>query len=196
MKLMEDELIRAMSPLEVINPGGREFSYFTFDSREMREGGLFFALKGQRDGHDFVEDAIKKGALAAVVERPIDFIPAFVVDDALKAMGRASAFSLTLNETRRIGLTGSAGKTTTKEFIYSLLSEKFSTERTPGNWNNLIGVPIFLLNRGKNTEVLVIEMGISMPGEMDKLVEIANPQTVLFTRIYATHTQFLGSIEG
>ncbi len=196
MRLREDELIRAISPVEIINPGGRVFSYFSFDSRDMKKDGLFFALKGQRDGHDFVKDAIKKGALAAVVERPMEFIPAFVVKDTLKALGDAASFSLTLNKTLRLGITGSAGKTTTKEFVFSFLSKEFRTERTPGNWNNLIGVPVFILNRDEHTEALVIEMGISIPGEMDKLVDIAKPRTVLFTRIYATHTQFLGSLEG
>ncbi len=195
MKLKEDEVIKGIKPKEVLNPRRTVFSYFGFDSRKIKDSSLFFAIKGERDGHDFIRDAFSKGAKGAVVERKIGGIPLFIVGNTLKALGDLASFSLSLNSTERIGITGSAGKTTTKEFINYFLSQRFSAERTPGNWNNLIGVPTFLLNRSKGSKYLIIEMGISEKGEMGRLVEITSPTTAMITRIYEAHTEFLNSIE-
>ncbi len=192
MKLSEKQVIEAIKPIKVINPGPKEFSYFSFDSRKMRKGGLFFALKGERDGHLFVEDAISKGALAAVVERAVGEVSQYVVKDSLRALGDLAAS--TLSSEQRLGITGSAGKTTTKILVHHFLSQEFSTEATPGNWNNLIGIPTFLLNRS-GSPYLVLEMGISLPGEMDRLVEIAKPTAAVITRVYPVHTETLGSVE-
>ncbi len=192
MNLSEEQVVRAIKPERVINPAERVFTNFSFDSRLIEEGGLFFALKGQRDGHLFVEDAISRGALAAVVERPVGDFPQFVVKDTLKALGELA--SSTLGEEERIGITGSAGKTTTKLLAHALLARDYSVEASPGNWNNLIGVPTFLLNR-QGSELLVVEMGISLPGEMETLVKIARPTASLITRIYPVHTETLGNVE-
>ncbi len=192
MRLSEKQVVEAIRPMEVVNPGEREFLYFTFDSRRMQPGGLFFALKGQRDGHLFVEDALKRGGLAAVVERKVGNYPQFVVKNSLRALGDLAAS--TLGGEERLGITGSAGKTTTKFLLYRMLSERFSVEATPGNWNNLIGIPTFLLNR-TSASYLVLEMGISIPGEMDRLVEIARPTAAVITRIYPVHTETLGDVE-
>lgn len=196
MQLSEKEIIKAISPIEVIKPGNRIFSYFGFDSRQMKKNGLFFALKGKRDGHDFIGDAFKNGASAAVVEKKVGEFPCFMVKNTLESLGKAAEYTIRNCSSIRIGITGSAGKTTTKEFLYHFISSEYSTEKTPGNWNNLIGVPVFLLNRNPSSEALIIEMGISEPGEMDKLVEIAKPKIALITRIYPTHTEFLSNIEG
>ncbi len=189
MNLSEEQVVRVIKPERVIDPAGRVFTNFSFDSRLIKEGGLFFALKGQRDGHLFVEDAFTRGASAAVVERAVGNFPQFVVKDTLKALGELA--TSTLGDEERIGITGSAGKTTTKFLVYALLQREYSVEASPGNWNNLIGVPTFLLNR-KDAEILVVEMGISLPGEMDALVKVARPTASLITRIYPVHTETLG----
>ncbi len=196
MRLKAGEIANALGA-QLIGDPQQEFTYYTFDSRLMKEGGLFFALKGARDGHEFAQDAVKRGAKGIVCERKLDLDAIqIIVRDTHEALRKLAAWSLSLSPARRIGITGSAGKTTTKEFVAGLLEGDYRVEKTPGNWNNLIGVPVFLLNRDEASEVLVVEMGISQPGEMDELVEVARPETGLFTRLYEVHTEFLGSIEG
>ncbi len=192
MRLSEEHVVRTLRPRRVLRPGNRVFTNFSFDSRLIEEGGLFFALRGRRDGHLFVEDALDRGASAAVVERAVGDFPQFVVDDSLKALGELA--SSTLGSEERVGITGSAGKTTTKILTHSLLAREFPVETSPGNWNNLVGVPTFLLNR-QGAEFLVVEMGISIPGEMEALVNIARPTTAVITRIYPVHTETLGGPE-
>ncbi len=196
MKLKAGEIAEALGGQLIGNPQ-QEFVYYTFDSRLMKEGGLFFALKGARDGHEFARDAVERGAKGIVCERELELDAVqIIVKDTAQALRKLAAWSLNLSPARRIGITGSAGKTTTKEFVARLLEGDYRVEKTPGNWNNLIGVPVFLLNRDEASQVLVIEMGISQPGEMDELVEVARPETGLFTRLYEVHTEFLGSLEG
>ncbi len=194
MKLKAKDIAEALGARLIGDPE-RTFEYFSFDSRKMQKDGLFFALKGKRDGHDFASHAVEMGAAGVVCERELNLpVVQFLVRDTGEALRRLAAFTLKIGETERVGITGSAGKTTTKEFLFKLLEGDYKVERTPGNWNNLIGVPVFLLNRKEDSEILVIEMGISQPGEMDLLVEVAKPQVSLFTRIYEVHTEFLKDV--
>ncbi|MCX8057440.1 MAG: UDP-N-acetylmuramoyl-tripeptide--D-alanyl-D-alanine ligase [Ignavibacteria bacterium] len=175
----------------------------SIDSRKINEGDLFFAIKGENfDGHDFVEEVFSKGASGAVIEKSQlekfadKKFPLVVVDDTIKALGELANVYRKKFNLKLIGLTGSNGKTTTKEMIAKVLSSKFNTLKTEGNLNNNIGVPLNLFRLEKNHEFAVIEMGINHFNEMRWLCEIADPDYGLITNIGTAHIEFLGSREG
>ena len=166
------------------------------DSRTIAPGEVFFALKGKRDGHDFVSHAYQNGAIAAVVERKVDVdIPQIIVDDTLFALGElAKEYRRTLNP-KTIGITGSVGKTTTREMIAKILATKYTTHSAKKNYNNLIGLPLTILEMGEDVEFAVVELGINTVGEMERLSEIAAPDVAVITSIAPVHTEGLGSVE-
>jgi len=137
-----------------------------FDSRELRKGDLFFALQGKKvDGHSFLEEVAKKGAVGAVVaksyEGPDFGLPLFRVDDVISSLQNLAKEVQKRRKNRVIAVTGSVGKTTTKEFIATLLSKKYRVGKTPGNANSQVGLPLTLLNMEGDEEVLVLEMGMT-----------------------------------
>ena len=164
------------------------------DSRDIRNGDLFIAIKGEVfDGHDFVAEVLSKGAAAAVVERLIPDVPAIrqiVVSNSLEAYGKLGAYVRSQFKGKVIGLTGSAGKTTTKEEIKFVLSKFASVYATSGNFNNNIGVPRTLCNIDMNAEYAVIEMGMSAKGEISQLVSWVKPDIALITNVYPMHIEF------
>ena len=147
------------------------------DSRAIAPGNLFIALKGERvDGHDFLGAAAKNGAAAALVEHPVETgLPCLVVPDALLAYGKIAAGYRQLLGLKVIGITGSVGKTTTKEMTACVLQGQFRTARTDGNHNNNLGLPMSILHIPEGTEVAVLEMGMNHFGEMEYLTNIARP---------------------
>jgi UDP-N-acetylmuramoyl-tripeptide--D-alanyl-D-alanine ligase len=170
------------------------------DTRRLEEGDLFVALKGSRfDGHDFIGEAYRRGALCAVSERPLDppegraLILVKDTPRALRDLGRfrREAFGGTV-----VGVTGSVGKTTTKEIIAHLLSEVGPTYRSYGNLNSQIGVPLVLSNLPPWASYAVIEMGASERGEMAKLVDIVRPRIRVLTAVGEEHLEGFGSLEG
>lgn len=168
------------------------------DTRTIREGELFVALSGPRfDGHDFVADAIARGAAAVLVSHQVDCaVPQLVVADTLEALARFAAgwrreFSLPV-----VGITGSAGKTTTKQMLASILAERGNVLATVGNLNNDIGVPLTLLRLRREHRFAVIEMGANHAGEIAALTRIARPDVGLITNAGAAHLEGFGSIEG
>ena len=187
----------------------RWVSTVSTDSRQPCEGALFFALSGDRfDGHDFVEAALQQGAVGAVVsqsafaarqatwsKRTADrfFIR---VDDPVAALGRMAAWHRRRFSIPLIGVTGSNGKTTTKEMLAAILGRRRSTLATRGNLNNQIGLPLSLLGLTHEHQAAVVEIGISKPGEMKPLCEIARPTVGLVTNVGPAHLEFLGSVEG
>lgn len=185
--------------------GRRRFEGVSIDSRSIGSGQLFIALPGQKlDGHDYIAQALERGAVAAIAERGSSRVsgiapdaPLVLVEQSHTAMIRLAERYRDIVQARRIGITGSNGKTTTKEITYSLISavEK-NAYRSPGNLNNLYGAPLALFAMPKETKIAVIEMGISLPGEMAKLAEIVHPHLVAITNVGATHLEFLGSVEG
>lgn len=185
--------------------GGKveRFSGVSSDSRTVQAGDLFVAIRGERfDGHDFVKGAFEKGALGAVVSRPFDSMAehsdkaVFLVPDTTFALGEiAKAYRASLGA-RIIGVTGSNGKTTTREMIYHLLSKHFRVVRAAKSFNNFIGVPLTLFQIEPDDEYAVIEMGTSAPGEIARLAEIAQPDLGVITNVSATHLAGLGSEEG
>jgi len=184
------------------------FSGINIDSRRIDKGDLFWALKGERfDGHDFVLDAINTGAFGAVIEKSyakkilqsLKEAPNAViisVQDTLKALGDLAKWWRNQYNVKVIAITGSTGKTSTKEMIFNILSINRKVLKNPGNYNNLIGLPITLLDLNSSHDVSVLEMGMNMPGEIRRLTEIADPDVGLITNIGPVHLQGVKDIYG
>jgi len=176
-----------------------EVSDVVTDSRIAKKGDLFIAVKGENfDAHDFVSQVIEKGVELVVVERFIDSVPAnrqIVVASTLDAFGKIGAYNRSLFKGKVIGLTGSAGKTTTKEEIKFLLSLFGKTYATTGNYNNHIGVPRSLCDIDMSADFVVIEMGMSAKGEIEKLSSYVKPDIAIVTNVYPMHIEFFPSFE-
>ena len=171
----------------------------TLDSRTVEKGALFVAIRGQRsDGHDYVEQSLDAGALCCMVERePVrSGGPYILVDSTPKALCALAAYYRSLFDIPVIGVTGSVGKTTTKEMLYAVLSQKYRVHKTQGNYNNDIGVPITLFGLRSAHQVAVVEMGINHFGEMRVLSQMVRPDVVVMTNIGDSHLEFLGSRQG
>lgn len=180
------------------NPETLILSY-TFDSRTVSPGALFFALKGTRDGHEFIQDAYKKGAIAACVSKEVKGLPPefglILVDDTLKALQNLAAKFLAESQVKVVGITGSIGKTSTKEFTTRLLSARFKVLKSHGNFNNQIGLPISILSMDGSHQIAVLEMAMSQAGEIKRLTEIAPPDVAVVTGIAPVHLEFFKSLE-
>lgn len=168
------------------------------DTRKITKGCLFICIKGERfDGHQFASEAIKKGAAAVMIHSEIDIDCAYVrVDDTSKALLALGGYYRSKFDIPVIGLTGSVGKTTTKEFTYLVVNSKYNAIKTIGNLNNEIGLPQMLFQLDKGTEAAVIEMGMNHFGEIHNLTEAAKPTLALITNIGVSHIENLGSREG
>ena len=171
------------------------------DSRETAEGALFVAIDGARvNGHDYIGAALSLGTGCVLCERIPETITdrkyaAVVVEDSIKAMGElAKAYDRRLDH-RKVAITGSVGKTTTKEFVAAVLAESFKVHKTEGNFNSNIGMPLSMLSMTSDTEVSVLEMGMSDFGEIDYLSKIAEPDIAIVTNIGSSHMEHLGSRE-
>jgi len=175
-----------------------------FDSREIKEGDIFWALVGKTfNPHKggFIDEAFKKGAFMAVVnaaEVDIVKIPlAIATEDTTRALLKfARGYRNTFSSLKVVGITGSAGKTSTKEMIAAVLSKSFNTHVTKGNLNNLFGVPMTLFGLKNEHEAAVIEMGTSLPGEIRQLTQAAFPSIAVITNVAPAHLDGLGSLEG
>jgi len=176
------------------------FRYVCTDSREAEQGSLFVALGGERvDGHDYIAAAVSSGNECVLCERIPEVSDrkyvAVVVDDSLKAVGElAKAYDRRLNH-RKVAITGSVGKTTTKEFVAAVLAEGFRVHKTEGNYNSTLGMPLSLLSLRNDTQVSVLEMGMSNFGEIEYMSRIAEPDIAIVTNIGSSHMEYLGSRE-
>ena len=168
------------------------------DSRRVRPGDLFVAIKGEKaDGHDFVAMAASLGAKAALVARPVEApIPTILVADTIRAYGDLAAAYREHAGITVIGITGSVGKTTTKEMTACLLARSFHTARTEGNHNNNLGLPMTILDMPDDTEVAVLEMGMNHFGELDRITKAVRPNIGVISNVGVAHIEFLGSREG
>lgn len=175
------------------------FDRFNIDSRLTKPGDLFFALEAARDGHDFVAHAVKRGAAGAVISHNIELpgnkIALIQVDDTLEALQTLAQKVLAEHPVKVVGITGSIGKTTTKEFCSVLLSSTFQVLKSERNFNNLIGLPLSLLKLNNFHQVAVLEMAMSAPGEIRALTGIAPPDVAVITNISPVHLQFFESLE-
>lgn len=169
------------------------------DSRQVEEGFLFIPIKGERaDGHDFIPSVFEKGALAVLSEKPLEHCagPYILVESGLMALKQIAAYYRSTLDIPIVGITGSVGKTSTKEMIASVLSVKYKVWKTVGNLNNEIGLPLTILGIRKEHEAAVVEMGISEFGEMHRLAQIAVPDLCVITNIGTCHLENLGDRDG
>ncbi len=203
------EALRGWEIIEAVNghhKGGKKESLFvgvSTDTRLLRSGELFIALSGKKyDGHDFISQALKKGASGLLVSKEVSSlnVPSDVlvveVRDTMEALGRLARYYREKFPVKVIAITGSTGKTTTKEMIYHLLSPYFRTISSPGNYNNFIGVPLSLFQLKSHHEVAVIEMGTNAPGEIRWLSWVAQPDIGVITDVSEAHLEGLGDIIG
>src|SRR5690606_22443311 len=169
------------------------------DTRRIENGSIFFALKGDNfNGNSFAEQALESGAAYAVIDEPVykkdeRYI---IVDNVLKTLQELAAFHRDQLKIPIIGITGTNGKTTTKELIYSVLKQKFKAFATLGNLNNHIGVPLSILSIDSEIEIAVIEMGANHQREIEFLCSIAKPEYGLITNVGRAHLEGFGSFEG
>lgn len=180
---------------------GVEYAGVSTDSRTIREGDLYVALVGERfDGHDFVADALSRGARGAVVSQPAAGDPANVrlypVDDTLVALGMLAHHRRQALEAPVVAITGSSGKTTTKDMTAAALASTRRVHATQGNLNNRIGMPLTVLAAPDDVEAVVLELGTNEPGEIAALAQIARPDIAVITTVGESHLEKLGSLEG
>lgn len=177
----------------------QEVSSIFTDSRKAEEEGLFVPIKGARaDAHDFIEDVMEKGALATLSEKDLGEkpYPYILVESSLQAVKDIAEYYLKQLAVPVVGITGSVGKTSTKEVIAAVLSQKYHTLKTQGNFNNELGLPLTVFRLRDEHEIAVLEMGISDFGEMHRLAKIARPDTCVITNIGLCHLEFLKSRDG
>ena len=161
-----------------------------FDSRLIGPGDLFVPLKGARDGHDFIETAFENGAVATLSEKEVEGHPYLLVDDVLGSFQKLAQYVLEKGQVDVLAVTGSNGKTTTKDMLAQLLSTTYKTYKTQGNYNNEIGLPYTVLHMPEGTEKLVLEMGQDHLGDIHLLSEIAHPKAAIVTLIGEAHLEF------
>ncbi len=168
------------------------------DSRRIEPGWLFVATKGERvDGHSFVGQVMEKGALCVLVEKkPETDCPYILVEDSFQALKDMAAFYRAQISCKVVGITGSVGKTSTKEMIAGVLGAKYNVLKTDGNFNNEVGVPLTLFRIREEHEVAVVEMGISDFGEMSRLTAMVRPDICVITNIGECHLENLGDRDG
>jgi UDP-N-acetylmuramoyl-tripeptide--D-alanyl-D-alanine ligase len=196
MILVWDEVARALGSSSASVPG-RKISGWSIDSRTIAPGDLFFALRGpQNDGHDHVGVALAKGAAGAVVDHDLRQPSLLVVDDTLAALQKLAAWARCRWGGRVVGVTGSAGKTTTKDTIAHLLAVEKKVGKTIGNLNNHFGLPLSILRLPDESDVAVLEMGMNHAGEIRELARIARPDVGVVTNVGYAHVEAFGSIEG
>jgi len=189
------DIVEAASGKGPVACGNIEASGVSIDTRTIKEGEVFFAIKGPRfDGNEFIGEAIKKGAVGVVASRGAAAgyeggACVIEVEDTVRALGALGAFMRRRYRTPLVAVGGSTGKTTTKEMIAAILSRDRSTLKTEGNRNNLIGLPLTLTGLRGWHSAAVVELGISEPGEMERLVEIAAPDVALLTNIRRAHLE-------
>jgi UDP-N-acetylmuramoyl-tripeptide--D-alanyl-D-alanine ligase len=189
-----DELAEAVgeAPLNNATP----FSGVSTDTRTLRPGDIFFALQGENfDGNAFVTQAVELGAAAVVSNTSVDDAVCITVESGLTALQDFAAYHRVRHPVPLIAITGSCGKTSSKDFIAAVLSEEYAVVKTPGNLNNEIGVPRTLLTIDADTDMAVVEMGANHPGEIARLCEIARPTESAITMIGAGHLEGFGTVD-
>ena len=178
----------------------KEVSSVTIDSRKIEKDTLFIPIKGARvDGHTFINQVIDNGSLCSLSEIDLEDIgdrPYIRVESTRLAIRQIAKLYLDNLGTKVVGITGSVGKTSTKEMIAAVLGQKYRVLKTEGNFNNEIGLPLTVFRLSEDDEIAVLEMGISHFGDMDMLAEIATPEIGVFTNIAECHLEFLGDRDG
>jgi len=206
-KLKVSELLEATGGRLIQGEPKREISGISTDSRKIGKSDLFIALKGPRyNGHDFIPEALEKGACGVLISRSRFTDPdicrgargsriTILVRDTLKALGQIAKYYRGKFDLPVIAVTGSTGKTTTKDMIASILSLKLPVLKTQGNFNNEIGVPLTLFRLSREHKVAVLELGMSALGEIERLTRISSPKIGVMTNVGEVHLQYLGNVQ-
>ncbi|MCK4648131.1 UDP-N-acetylmuramoyl-tripeptide--D-alanyl-D-alanine ligase, partial [bacterium] len=199
-KLKVSELVKAIGGRLIQGDLKKEISGISTDSRKIKKDELFIVLKGPRyDGQDFIPEALKKGACGILISQlpSINYqVPiTILVKDTLKALGQIARYYRKKFNLPVVAVTGSTGKTTTKDMIASILSLKLSVLKTQGNFNNEVGVPLTLFRLSKKHQVAVLELGMSALGEIERLTRISSPKIGVMTNVGEVHLQYLGNVQ-
>lgn len=198
MRLTVSEVVEAVQG-QLFNSiaGEIEIASVEFDTRNIQQGSLFVPLKGNRDGHDFIQNAFDDGAILTFSDRKIDStIPFILVEDTNKALQDLASFYLKKVNPKVVAITGSNGKTTTKDMNAAVANTVYETYKTQGNYNNGIGLPYTILSMEETVEVLILEMGMDHKGEIELLSKIGQPDIAAITLIGESHIEHLGSRQG
>lgn len=192
------DIVKAVGAIDFTSAARfEEITSVEFDSRLVTPGSLFVPLKGETDGHSYIDKAIENGAVAALWSNPAEQAPVgfpiILVEDTLVAMQKFAAAYLAWIDPKVVGITGSSGKTTTKDMTAAVLSTALKVHKTNGNYNNDIGLPKTILDMPEDTDVIVLEMGMSAAGEISFLSKLAKPDVAVITMIGENHIEFLGS---
>jgi UDP-N-acetylmuramoyl-tripeptide--D-alanyl-D-alanine ligase len=205
MRALDLETLAGVLGGDLVSAGGvpRPITGLSTDSRRLAAGDLYVAIRGERyDGHDFVTAALAQGAAGCLVDRRhVDAQrpaprPRIAVDDTIAALGAWAHWQRARSSYRVIGITGSAGKTTTRQMIAHVLGRSYRVWQSPKNYNNLIGLPLTLLQAPRDTEVVVAELGTNRPGEIARLSAIAEPDAAVVTLAAPAHLAGFGSLAG
>lgn len=195
MKLTIKEIAQVLGISGIVDE--REISSVEFDSRKIEKDGLFVPLPGTRDGHDFVHAAKENGAIVTLWQKEKDNVPSDLVvlpvEDVTKAFQTLAQYYKQKIAPKTVAITGSNGKTTTKDMTASVLAQKYRTYKTQGNYNNDLGVPYTMLHMPDDTEVLILEMGMDHAGEIHFLSQLGQPDVAAITLIGEAHLENLGS---
>lgn len=173
----------------------------TIDSRSAGQGQLFIAIGGENfDGHDYLVSAMEQGACCAIAEREVTLPegvtkPVIIVDDTIAAMGRLGAWYREQLSAKVIAITGSAGKTSTRQMMHEVLSQSYQCRQAPKSFNNHIGVPLTILSAEAEDEILLLELGTNAPGEIAELTEMAKPDIAVVTFVGPAHLEGFGTLE-
>lgn len=201
MNLNLTTIAKAIKAIQVIDKSNKPYNSVSIDSRKIQNGDLFFALKGSKtDGHLFISEAIKRGARGIVISNK-KFIPKennvdiIIVDDTLKALQNLSKYIRKKSNAKIVTITGSMGKTTTKEFAAKLLSAKFNVLKSEGNLNSTSGLPLSLIKLSEDHQIAVLEMATNKKGEIAQLTKITKPDVAAILNISEVHLEFFGSLK-
>lgn len=167
----------------------KDINEIKINSKEIKKNDLFIAIKGlKKDGHNFIDEAIRNGCLIFISSKILDtHFPYILVEDTLKTLGDISKYILSKYKPLVIAITGSMGKTTTRDLLYNTLKNKFKVQTNIKNYNNDIGVPLTIFNLQKNTQILILEMGMNHYGEIEYLSKMTNPDIAMITNIGSSH---------
>jgi UDP-N-acetylmuramoyl-tripeptide--D-alanyl-D-alanine ligase len=198
-RLSVDETARIVGGQVIAGDPRAAWSGAAIDSRAVRGGEIFFAFAGEHtDGHRFVGDAFARGVAVAMVQQPVEAEGGALIQvpDTFAALHDLTRAVRQRLPEKLVGITGSAGKTTTKELLAAILGARFRVDATKGNFNNLYGFPLSLLNVPEGTEWMVAEMGMSTPGELRQLSELGRPDVAVYTVVRPVHLEFFDSVQG
>nr|MDA8233502.1 UDP-N-acetylmuramoyl-tripeptide--D-alanyl-D-alanine ligase [Clostridia bacterium] len=193
-----NEIASAINGQLIQGDGNLKVSQVSTDTRQINPGDLFIALAGERfDAHDFLGQAVAAGAAALVVSRDgfSGDVPVIKVEDTLQALQQLARYNRDKFDGPVVAITGSNGKTTTKDMITSVLSRKYNTLKTEGNLNNEIGLPLTLLKLGPEHQAAVVEMGMRGLGQISELGSMARPDVAVITNVSEVHLELLGTID-